>query len=129
MDPASPLLKLPGEIRNRIYALVATDDEPVKIRHLGTIRQTEKEDEVEDVNDVEHVEGNCAGLTRVGRQIREEYLPIYRQHAVVVMPAPQVDQWLMIFNEAHPIKGFMVNVSFTWDGTDDFSAQVKWDRH
>jgi hypothetical protein len=68
------------ELRNRIYKFVAAGNQPVKIKHCGTVRSVEEMGgEFENTRDVEaidiHKAGNYAGLTRVCRQIREEYLP------------------------------------------------------
>ncbi|KAJ4347269.1 uncharacterized protein N0V89_011209 [Didymosphaeria variabile] len=70
MGPQSPLLKLPGELRNRIYELVATDDEPVHV-----VRCFDDGDQSDTKREGQDFKSNYAGLTRVCRQIRDEYLP------------------------------------------------------
>ncbi|KAF2445649.1 hypothetical protein P171DRAFT_512910 [Karstenula rhodostoma CBS 690.94] len=53
----SPLLKLPGELRNRIYELVVASDKPVKVKYVASQG------------------GTYAALTRVCSEIRKEFLP------------------------------------------------------
>ncbi|KAF1976724.1 hypothetical protein BU23DRAFT_626152 [Bimuria novae-zelandiae CBS 107.79] len=56
-------LKLPAELRNQVYEYAAeiATNKPVHITHVGG------------------TDGNYAALTRVNRQTRKEYLPIYQR--------------------------------------------------
>ncbi|KAI4910855.1 hypothetical protein J4E90_007111 [Alternaria incomplexa] len=64
--PTSPLLKLPGELRNRIYNYA---QEPRDV-HL-TRKPTQQHEQTNKTH------RQFFGLTQVCRQLRSEYLPMY----------------------------------------------------
>ncbi|KAJ4347292.1 uncharacterized protein N0V89_011232 [Didymosphaeria variabile] len=104
---ASPLLELPGEIRNRIYKFVAAGHgRPVEVKHLKS----------EDKDAKVCGYGTYAGLTRVCRQIRKEFLPsefpswrsrlcrtstnsapVQQQNARVTVNLPELDIFIATF--------------------------------
>ncbi|XPS72762.1 hypothetical protein M3J09_004922 [Ascochyta lentis] len=75
-----PLLDLPGEIRNRIYKF-AVEKQPIFLSHI-----TSKPLEELSKDRSEHCQ-QFFGLTQVCRQIRSEYLPLYRSRTKVTCRA------------------------------------------
>ncbi|KAJ4347290.1 uncharacterized protein N0V89_011230 [Didymosphaeria variabile] len=87
---ASLLLNLPGEIRNRVYTLVLEHDAAVtKIKHKKEFKRLTSYNTYDSWEDMYYGRwsrkkeeagppNSYAGLTRVCRQIREEYLPSSR---------------------------------------------------
>ncbi|KAH7082781.1 hypothetical protein BKA63DRAFT_138013 [Paraphoma chrysanthemicola] len=75
-------LDLPAELRNRIYDLAATTDDPIRITREKTL----------------HHPHRYAGLTRVCRQIRKEYLAIQRRAAHLEVDWDELPHYMTTFH-------------------------------
>ncbi|KAF1973390.1 hypothetical protein BU23DRAFT_568397 [Bimuria novae-zelandiae CBS 107.79] len=103
-----PFLKLPAELRNRVYNFVATPaTDPIHISHPK--------------NDVHKIDsqkekarsmGTYAALTRVCSQIRKEYLPLHQEQARVSLDYDDLDDYMRtFFMLERPGKLLRINVS------------------
>ncbi|KAL1595151.1 hypothetical protein SLS60_009839 [Paraconiothyrium brasiliense] len=90
VKPMHPLfLNLPGELRNRIYDLAATTDNATRL-----VKRTPSS-----------APSTYAALTRVCRQIREEYLPIQQHNAYLQVYFEELNDFICtFFNEDNPVR-------------------------
>ncbi|KAF2445647.1 hypothetical protein P171DRAFT_484314 [Karstenula rhodostoma CBS 690.94] len=105
----SPLLGLPGELRNRIYELVAVDEKPIRIKHLNSELARMKEiafltGDDDTACDIQFT-GVYAGLAGLCRQIREEYLLMHRQRSCATVDYNDLEQFIVtFFDDKEPFK-------------------------
>ncbi|KAJ4349503.1 uncharacterized protein N0V89_008119 [Didymosphaeria variabile] len=98
-----PFLDLPGELRNRIYDILAADanENPVGIRNR--LREIIKEmcDRLnirKEPKQLEHGFSHSSwGLTQVCRKIRDEYLPVLRPMRRVCVTINDLEKYMDVF--------------------------------
>ncbi|KAL1595152.1 hypothetical protein SLS60_009840 [Paraconiothyrium brasiliense] len=108
------------ELRNRIYELVATDDEPVQV-----VRRFDDGDNSDMKSKDQDFRSNYAGLTRVCRHIRDEYLPIHRQYARISLNYDDLEQWMKLLGEHPPVKELEVRIS-AFQNCHSSRARIDW---
>ncbi|KAH7093510.1 hypothetical protein FB567DRAFT_175488 [Paraphoma chrysanthemicola] len=112
-DMGFRFLDLPAELRNRIYDQAATTDDPIRITHETPL----------------HHPHHYAGLTRVCRQIRNEYLAIQQRGARLEVDWDELPHYMTTFhadktsNILRP-KSLDVRLTYAYEDEENLEPQV-----